>query len=463
MSELEAKIQKKYMEKVKTLNYNKKFKYYIITMGCKQNENDSEKLCGMIENMGYTCTDKMSLADLVIINTCCIRESAEEKVFGKIGEIKNLKNINDVTLAVGGCMMQEEHVVKKLNKSYPYVDLIFGTHTLQEFPKDLYQILLEKQKVQNIINVDGNIYEGIPIKRNDRIKANVSIMYGCNNYCSYCIVPYVRGRERSRRKEDIIDEIVELAKNGYKEITLLGQNVNSYNECGSTGCSFAKLLREVNNIPGIERIRFMSPHPKDFTDDVIMAIKECDKVCKSIHLPLQSGSNEILKLMNRKYTRDDFLYIVEKMRKEIPDVNFSTDVIVGFPKETEQDFYDTLDILSKVNFSQVFTFIFSPRKGTAADEMLNKVSKETAHKRFNTLKKLVDSMIEKDNLSYVDTYQKVLVEGESKNDPKMLGGRTESNKIVIFNGDRKLIGNMMDVKILSQHMYYLRGKQIQKD
>lgn len=250
-----------------------------------------------------------------------------------------------------------------------------------------------------------------------------------------------------------------MQKTGYKEITLLGQNVNSYTD---GKCGFSELLRDVNKITGIERIRFMSPHPKDFTDDVIKAIKDCDKVCKTIHLPLQSGSNEILKSMNRKYTREDFLYIVEKMKKDIPNVNISTDIIVGFPGETEEDFSDTLDVIKKCNFSQIFTFIFSPRKGTAAEKLKSQIPKEIAHTRFDILKELVDSMTEKDNISYIDTIQKVLVEGKSKSNPNMLGGRTDSNKIVIFNGDRKLIGSMIDLKIISQHQYYLKGEQLIK-
>ena len=464
MTETEPKKQKMYIEKIRDLNHDKKLKYYIITMGCKQNENDSEKLCGMIEDMGYTYTDKMVLANLIVINTCCIRESAEEKVFGKIGEVKNLKSKNDVILAVGGCMMQEEHVLKRLNTSYPFVDLIFGTHTLYKFSEDLYKTLSENKRMQDVLDVDGEVHEGIPVKRDDKIKANVSIMYGCNNYCSYCIVPYVRGRERSRKKEDILAEIQNLAKSEYKEITLLGQNVNSYmrNEmCEMRGerYSFADLLRDVNKIQGIERIRFMSPHPKDFTDDLINAIKECDKVCKNIHLPLQSGSNKILKLMNRKYTREDFIHIVEKMKKEIPNVSFSTDIIVGFPEETEQNFNDTLEIISRFKFSQVFMFIFSPRVGTVAEKMKNQVPKEIAHKRFDKLKQLVELNLEEENSNYINTVQKVLVEGKSKTDSTMLAGRTDSNKIVVFNGDKKLIGSVVDLKIVSQHMYYLKGEE----
>ena len=259
----------------------------------------------------------------------------------------------------GGCMMQEKHIQEKLHKSYPYFDIMFGTHTLNKFPEDLHKVLLERNKITDVIDIDGEIYEGLPIKREDSIKAQVTIMYGCNNFCSYCIVPYVRGRERSRRPEDILKEINELAKEGYKEITLLGQNVNSYD--GGNGYKFSNLLKDVNKIEGIERIRFISPHPKDFTDDVIEAIKMSDKVCKILHLPLQSGSTEVLKKMNRRYTKEQYLNLVEKIKNEIPEVVFSTDIIVGFPEETEEDFEDTLDVVQKVKFEQVFMFIYSRR------------------------------------------------------------------------------------------------------
>lgn len=465
----EIEIQEKYIEKIGEINQSKNLKYSILTMGCQLNENDSEKLCGMLEKMGYVKTENQTDADLVLFNTCCVRENAEDKLFGKLGELKRLKEQKGIIIAIGGCMMQEKHITDKIKESYPFVDILFGTHTLHRFPEDLYKVLDEKKKLEDIIDIDGQIYEGLPIKRNSNIKASVTIMNGCNNFCSYCIVPYVRGRERSRKPRDIINEVKELAKQGYKEITLLGQNVNSYLKVEKEKNiefeeyegvnSFATLLRAINKIEGIERIRFVSPHPKDFTDDVIMAIAECNKVCKLIHLPLQAGNDKVLKEMNRKYTKEQYLKLVEKMKQNIPNLTLSTDIIVGFPKETDSEFEDTLDVVEKVKFEQVYMFIYSRRVGTPADKMENQVPEEIKHKRFDKLKKLVESQIEENNQKYVGTIQKVLVEGTSKNNDDMLTGRTDSNKVVIFEGDKNLIGSMVELKIISEHMWYLKGEK----
>ncbi len=461
----EIKEQKEYIEKVKKLNLGKNLKYAVLTMGCQLNENDSEKLSGMMEEMGYSKTDKLEDANLIVFNTCCVRENAEDRLFGKLGEVKKYKEAKGTIIAIGGCMMQEKHIVEKLKQSYSFFDIVFGTHTLHKFPGDVYNVIQNRKRIEDIIDIDGEVIEGLPIKRDDSIKASVSIMNGCNNFCTYCIVPYVRGRERSRRAEDIIAEIKCLAKEGYKEITLLGQNVNSYmrverekNEDVGPINSFAKLLREVNKIDGIERIRFISPHPKDFTDDVIEAIRDCDKVCKIIHLPLQSGSTEVLRKMNRKYTKEQYLDLVKKMREKIPGVEFSTDIIVGFPEETEEDFEDTLDVVSKVCFEQVFMFIYSRRVGTPADKMENQIPEDVKHTRFDRLKKLVESQIEANNKKYVGTMQKVLVEGKSKTNEKMLTGRTDTNKVVNFEAEEDKIGTMVNLKIVSEHMWYLRGE-----
>lgn len=464
MEVINRENQKEYIEEINKINLNKNPKYIILTMGCQLNENDSEKLSGMIEKMGYTNTENIEEADLIVFNTCCVRENAEDKLFGKLGEAKKIKEKRGTIIAIGGCMMQEKHIVDKLQKSYPFFDIVFGTHTLHKFPQDLYNVILNKKRIEDIIDIDGEIIEGLPIKRNDNIKASVTIMYGCNNFCSYCIVPYVRGRERSRKPEDIINEVRELADKGYKEITLLGQNVNSYmrNEVleneNEKITSFAKLLYAVNEIKGIERIRFISPHPKDFTEDVIDAIKKCDKVCKLIHLPLQSGNSRVLKEMNRKYTKQQYLELVEKMKKEIPNLTLSTDIIVGFPGETDEDFEDTLDVVKKVNFEQVYMFIYSRRVGTPADRMQNQVPEEQKHIRFEKLKKLVEEQIEEKNKKYINTIQKVLVEGKSKNNEDMLTGRTDSNKVVIFKGNDNLIGQIINLKIVSEHMWYLKGE-----
>ena len=396
----EIKLQEEYIKKVKKINQNKNLKYTILTMGCQLNENDSEKLCGMLEKMGYTKTEKQNDADLALFNTCCVRENAEDKLFGKLGELKRLKEQKGIIIAIGGCMMQEKHITDKIKESYPFVDILFGTHTLHKFPEDLYKVIEEKRKLEDIIDIDGKIYEGLPIKRDSKIKASVTIMNGCNNFCSYCIVPYVRGRERSRQPRDIIEEVKKLAKEGYKEITLLGQNVNSYlrverekdipfEEYQGVN-SFATLLRAINKIDGIERIRFISPHPKDFTDDVIEAIADCEKVCKLVHLPLQSGNTKVLKEMNRKYTKEQYLNLVEKMKNKIPNLTLSTDIIVGFPGETDEEFEDTLEVVEKVKFEQVYMFIYSRRVGTPGDKMQNQIPEDIKHKRFDKLKALVE-------------------------------------------------------------------------
>lgn len=465
----EIEKQEQYMKKVEIINSKKNLKYNILTMGCQLNENDSEKLCGMLEKMGYIKTDNIKEADLALFNTCCVRENAEERLFGKLGELKKLKEEKGIIIAIGGCMMQEKHITDKIKQSYPFVDILFGTHTLHKFPEDLYKVLEQKRKQEDIIDIDGEIYEGIPIKRDSKIKASVTIMNGCNNFCSYCIVPYVRGRERSRQPRDIINEVRELAEKGYKEITLLGQNVNSYLRVERENKiefekyegvnSFATLLKAINKIQGIERIRFVSPHPKDFTDDVIEAIATCDKVCKLVHLPLQAGNTKVLKEMNRKYTKEQYLALVEKMKANIPNLTLSTDIIVGFPGETEEEFEDTLDVVRKVNFEQVYMFIYSRRVGTPGDRMENQVPEEEKHKRFNRLKELVESQIAVNNQKYIGTIQKVLIEGESKNNKEMLTGRTDSNKVVVLEGPKEWIGTMQSLKIVSEHMWYLKGEK----
>ena len=460
----EIKTQKQYIDKVKEINDNKEKFYNILTMGCQLNENDSEKLCGMLEEMGYSKTDDINKADIALFNTCCVRENAEERLFGKLGELKKLREEKGILIAIGGCMMQEKHITDKIKRSYPFVDILFGTHTLHKFPEDLYKVLKDKKQQEDILDIDGKIYEGLPIKRDNNFKASVTIMNGCNNFCSYCIVPYVRGRERSRQPIDIINEVKELADKGYKEITLLGQNVNSYlraeREKGvrlEGVNSFATLLKEINKIEGIERIRFISPHPKDFTDDVIEAIASCDKVCKLVHLPLQAGNSKVLKQMNRKYTKEQYMDLVDKMKNNIPNLTLSTDIIVGFPGETDEEFEDTLDVVRKVNYEQVYMFIYSRRVGTPGDRMENQVPEDVKHIRFNKLKSLVESQIAQNNQKYLDTTQKVLVEGISKNNDKMLTGRTDSNKVVVFEGDENLIGTMQNINIISEHMWYLKG------
>ena len=454
------KTQEEFMQKVKEKNEGKYKKYYILTMGCQLNENDSEKISGMLSNMGYTETVNMEEADFILFNTCCVRENAEERLFGKIGEIKRLKETKPVLLAIGGCMMQEKIMLDKIKKSYPFVDIVFGTHTMQNLPEYVYKALIKQEKVKDVIDIDGEIYEGLPIKRNDKFKASVTIMYGCNNFCSYCIVPYVRGRERSRSPEKILEEVQTLAKEGYKEITLLGQNVNSY-KGNDRIKNFADLLNEVCKIEGIERIRFISPHPKDFTDDVIEAIANNEKVCKIIHLPLQSGNTKVLKEMNRKYTKEQYLELVEKMKKRIPNIVFSTDIIVGFPGETDEEFEDTLDVVRKVNYEQIFMFIYSIRSGTVAEKREDQIPEDIKHKRFDRLKELYEARVDENNEKYIGTEQKVLIEGFSKNNEKMYTARTDTNKVVVFKPtENEKIGDIVKVKILSAHKWYLEAEII---
>ena len=457
-----------YSEKVKELIQDKNLKYIILTMGCQLNENDSEKISGMVEEMGFLPTDKFEESDLIIFNTCCVRENAEERLFGKLGEIKKMKEQKDIIIAIGGCMMQEPAMLEKIKESYRYVDIVFGTHTTQEVPENMYKVIKEHKKEKNVIDIDGEIIEGLPIKRNDKYKASVTIMYGCNNFCSYCIVPYVRGRERSRNPEDILKEIRGLAEEGYKEITLLGQNVNSYandefkycnEQVNSEINSFAKLLRAVNEIKGIEKIKFMSPHPKDFTLDVIEAIRDCEKVSKMIHLPLQSGNTKVLREMNRKYSKEQYLELVDTMKKNIPNLTLSTDIIVGFPGETDEEFEDTLDVVRKVNFEQIFMFIYSKREGTIAAGREDQVPEEVKHKRFDRLKELYESRVDENNEKYVGTIQKILIEGKSKNNDDTFEGRTRSNKVVIFMPDEKSkVGDIVDVKIVEARKWYLKGE-----
>lgn len=355
-------------------------------------------------------------------------------------------------------MSQEKHIIEKIKKSYPQVDIIFGTHNFYKFPEMLYKEITEKKKIIDVWDIDGEVIEGVPIKRMDGKTALVTIMNGCNNFCSYCIVPYTRGRERSRNPKDILREIEELSKEGYKEIMLLGQNVNSYN--GGDGYTFANLLRDIDKIDGIDIVRFMSPHPKDFKDDVIDAIRDCKSVCKVIHLPLQSGSTNVLKLMNRRYTKEQYLELVDKIRAKIPEVTFTTDIIVGFPGETEEDFLDTLDVVEKVRFEQVFMFIYSVRKGTKAETMPDHVPDEIKSERFGRLKALADRITEEENMKYIGTIQNVLVEGVSKTNSEVLTGRTKSYKVVNFSGSKDLIGKNIDVRIVSQHVWYLKGEII---
>ncbi|NRY63561.1 tRNA (N6-isopentenyl adenosine(37)-C2)-methylthiotransferase MiaB [Clostridium beijerinckii] len=433
--------------------------FFIQTYGCQMNEEDSEKLSGMLKRMGYENTENRDEASIIIFNTCCVRENAENKVFGNLGALKKQKEKNpDLVIGICGCMMQQKGMADDILKRFPYVNIIFGTHNSYKFPEYLNRVKTEGVQIKEIIDKETEIVEGIPIDRKSDIKGFVTIMYGCNNFCTYCIVPYVRGRERSRKPEDIVNEIKDMVTRGYKEVTLLGQNVNSYGKGLEENITFADLLRKVNEIEGLERIRFMTSHPKDLTLDVVYAIRDCDKVCEQIHLPVQSGSDRILKEMNRHYTKEQYITLAKKIRAEIPDVTFSTDIIVGFPGETEEDFSETLELAKEVRYDAAFTFIYSRRNHTPADKMENQIPDEIKHERFNRLVEIVNTGIAKGNKDAEGKTYEVLVEGYSKNDESKLTGRTRNGRLVNFEGGEDLIGKLVNVKIVKANSFSLIGE-----
>lgn len=429
------------------------------TYGCQQNENDTERIRGMLSEAGFEFTDDHEKADVVIYNTCAVRENAEQKVFGRLGILKHIKESRrDMVIGICGCMVQQEHITEKIRKVHPQVDLIFGTHALYKMPQLLYEAMHRKKTVVDITDSDGAIAEDIPILRDAKEKAWVSVMYGCNNFCSYCIVPYVRGRERSREPEAILNEVRELVADGCSEISLLGQNVNSYGKDLERDIDFSDLMRMVNEIEGVERIRFMTSHPKDLSDKLIETIRDCDKVCKQLHLPFQAGSDRVLKEMNRKYTKAQYLEKIEKVKREIPGISLSTDVIVGFPTETNEDFEETLDVLKKVEFDNIFSFIYSKREGTPAAKLDFVLTDDEIHKNFNRLLEVQNEISKRKNDAYVGRVETVLVDGVSKNAENMLSGRCESSKIVNFRGDKSLIGKYIKVKITQSHTWSLNGE-----
>lgn len=461
----QMRLQKEFTAKLREINNNTAVKSghkplaCTKTYGCQQNENDTERIRGMLSECGYGFTDSEENADLVIYNTCAVRENAEQKVFGRLGILKHMKEDRpEMVTAVCGCMVQQEHITDRIKKVYKNVDLIFGTHALYKMPELLYRAVTENKTVTDINDSAGAIAEDIPILRESSDKAWVSIMYGCNNFCAYCIVPYVRGRERSRKPEDIIAEIKSLVEDGCTEISLLGQNVNSYGKDLDEDVDFSDILRMVNDIEGVERIRFMTSHPKDFGDRLIEAMKECPKVCRQLHLPFQAGSDKILNDMNRRYTKADYLEKIEKVKREIPGISLSTDVIVGFPTETVEDFEETIDVLKKVEFDNIFSFIYSRREGTPAAKLDPALSDEQIHLNFNRLLEVQNEISKRKNESYVGRVERVLVDGASKNDPDTLCGRCDSSKIVNFKGKTALIGKYVNVRITEAHTWSLNGE-----
>ncbi|WP_024834364.1 tRNA (N6-isopentenyl adenosine(37)-C2)-methylthiotransferase MiaB [Ruminiclostridium josui] len=461
----EINQQYKYIETMKQYNQGiisnmgKPVRYNIETFGCQMNENDSERLSGMLSEMGYSECSERKDSDLIIFNTCCVRENAEQKVYGHLGALKKLKETNpNLIIAICGCMMQQKEVVEHIKKTYKHVDIIFGTHNLYKFPELLNTAITTKSTVIDVWDSTGSIAENMPIARKDNIKAWVTVMYGCNNFCSYCIVPYVRGRERSRSLEEIKNEVEKLAADGCKEITLLGQNVNSYGKDLEGDVTFAGLLRELNKIQGIERIRFMTSHPKDLSDDLIYAIRDCEKVCEHLHLPVQAGSSKVLDEMNRKYKKEQYLELIEKVKSNIPGIALSTDIIVGFPGETEEDFSETLDVAAKVRFDMAYTFLYSKRTGTPAAKNPDQVPEEVKKQRFDKLLELQNKISKEINDELLGKEVEVLVEGLSKNSKTTYTGRTRENKIVNFKGSPDIVGKLVKVKIDEIQTWSLLGK-----
>ena len=432
-------------ENLKELGKNKK--YFVKTYGCQMNEHDSENIKAILEDMSFSETDNMEDADLILLNTCAIRENAHNKVFGMIGRIKHMKETKPHLIAgICGCMAQEESVVDEIASKYKWLDIVFGTHNIHNLPNILFNAMSKKELEIEVFSIEGDIIENIPVKRDSKYKAWINIMYGCDKFCTYCIVPYTRGKQRSRTPEYILDEVKDLVNKGYKEVTLLGQNVNAYGKDLNDNYRMENLLEDVAKT-GIERVRFVTSHPWDFTDNMISVIKKYSNIMPYIHLPLQSGSNRILKLMGRRYTKENYLDLFSKLKEALPYSSITTDIIVGFPGETEEDFNDTLDIVNTCKFDSAFTFIFSPRKGTPAEKMVDNVSLEEKNNRLQRLNELINKYSNEANQKYLNKIVPVLIEGTSEKDDNMLMGYTDTMKLVNVKGNKDCIGKIINVKI----------------
>ena len=464
VSEEELKEQRFFIQRVRavTHTFERTPLAYTHSYGCQQNVSDGEKINGMLAQMGFDFTDDPEKADLVLYNTCAVRENAENRVFGNVGALKHCKERNpDMIIAVCGCMVQQEQVAERFRQKYPFVDMVFGTHVLHRFPELLYTVYEKGKRIFCLPQSDGVIAEHLPVKRDSEIKASVPIMYGCNNFCTYCIVPYVRGRERSRSPEAVINEVKSLVKNGYKEIMLLGQNVNSYGNDLDSDINFPELLRRINAIEGDFIVRFMSSHPKDATNELIDTIIQCDKIGKHLHLPLQSGSNTILKAMNRRYTVEKYMQIIDYARSVCPDFSFTTDIIVGFPNESDEDFNATLDIIKKVGYDNIYSFIYSKRTGTKAALIDDRISDEEKSQR---MRKLLEVQREiSDNLykRFTGRTMRVLVDCESRKHEGFLNGKSSEFIIAEFKGDKNLIGQFADIKVTDSKNWAVCGEIIQ--
>ncbi|MGN0161610.1 MAG: tRNA (N6-isopentenyl adenosine(37)-C2)-methylthiotransferase MiaB [Lachnospiraceae bacterium] len=463
----ESKRQYEYIEKCRNLiqerakELGRPLRACVNTFGCQMNARDSEKLVGILEQMGYEIVEDEN-CDFVIFNTCTVRENANTRVYGRLGQLKVIKKKNpQMMIALCGCMMQEAHVVEKIRTTYRFVNLIFGTHNIYKFAQLVYDSLTSDSMIIDIWKDTDKIVEDLPSERKFSFKSGVNIMFGCNNFCSYCIVPYVRGRERSRNPRDIVREIEKLVADGVKEVMLLGQNVNSYGKNLEEPVTFAMLLQEIEKIEGLERIRFMTPHPKDLSDDLIEVMSKSEKICHHVHLPLQSGSTEILRRMNRHYTKEQYLALVDRIKEKIPDVSITTDIIVGFPGETEEDFEDTLDVVRKARYDSAYTFIYSKRTGTPAAAMEDQVPEDVVKNRFDRLLKEVQEISGDLTARDVGKTAKVLVESISENDPALVTGRLSNNILVHFPGDESLIGQVVNVLLKEGKGFYYIGEPVE--
>ncbi len=440
-------------------NTFKNQKYFLRTYGCQMNVHDGEEIAARLETLGFTSTEELTEADIVILNTCAIRENAHDKLYGFLGRCKHEKEKNNKDLIIGicGCMAQEENVVEELMKKHPYVDIVFGTHNIHE----LQDLILERKEKQNIqvYSCEGKVYENIPYKRDSEIKAWVNIQYGCDKFCTYCIVPYTRGKQRSRKSSEILKEVQELKDKGYQEITLLGQNVNAYGKELDSELSFAELLSKVSEI-GIARVRFVTSHPWDFTDEMIKVIAEKENIMPYIHLPLQSGSSRILKLMGRRYTKEEYIELYDKIRNTVPNCSITTDIIVGFPNETDEDYQETLDVVNHCKYDSAFTFIYSPREGTPAAKMSDAIDMKTKEERLYKLNEVINSYSNAANKAYLDKVVPVLIEGVSEKDPNKVFGYTDTMKLVNVINAKDKIGQIIDVKITDAKSFSLDGEAI---
>ena len=446
---------------LKTMEKGRQPSYKVVTFGCQMNARDSEKLAGILTDIGYIESETEEEADLVLFNTCTVRENANERLYGRLGQLKrSKKNNKDMLIGLCGCMMQEAEEVEKIKKSYSYVDIVFGTHNIYKLAEILYNRIENKKQVVDVIDSSKMIVENLPSKRVYPFKSGVNITFGCNNFCTFCIVPYVRGRERSRLPEDIVAEIKSLVADGVVEVMLLGQNVNSYGRGLEKKTTFTELLAQIVKIEGLKRVRFMTPHPKDFSDDLIQLIKENPKICRHIHLPLQSGNSKILKKMNRVYTKEQYLDLAFKIKREIPDVSLTTDIIVGFPGETEEDFLDTLDVVEKVQYDAAFTFIYSKRSGTPAAKMELNIDENELKQRFDTLLKRVQHIAAANTAKHVGKVYEALIETKDEQLEGYVTGRLSNNMIVHLKGEESMIGSIIKVSLDESKGFYYMGHAI---